>query len=154
GEAERLKLGAPVTVRETVAALLRLPLTPLIVTEKVPIVATPVAVKVTALVVVVLLGLNEAVTPAGRAEAGQVTAPLKPFCGFTVMVALLLLPWLTFKLFGDAESVKLPAGGVTIGQLLTKFVALMVPMPVAKSQPTDVPYAGANELLEVESTPT
>src|SRR5262249_31202081 len=71
GEAERLKLGAPVTVRETVAALLRLPLTPLIVTEKVPIVATPVAVKVTALVVVVLLGLNEAVTPAGRPEADK-----------------------------------------------------------------------------------
>jgi hypothetical protein len=36
---------------------------------------------------------------------------------------------------------------------LTKLAALMLPMPVAKSQPVVVPYAGANELLEVESTP-
>ena len=57
-------------------------------------------------------------------------------------------------LFGVAERVKLPGGGPEVGQLLTKFAALMVPMPVAKSQPSEVPYAGANELLEVDSTPT
>jgi len=44
--------------------------------------------------------------------------------------------------------------GATPGQLLTKLVALMLPMPLAKSQPVEVPYAGANEVLEVESTPT
>ena len=44
--------------------------------------------------------------------------------------------------------------GVTPGQLLTKLVALTLPIPVAKSHPVVVPYAGAKELLEVESTPT
>jgi len=154
GEAERLKSGAPVMVRETFVELARLPLTPLMVTEKFPVAAEPLAVKVRALTVAVLLGLNDAVTPAGRPETDKLTMPIKPFCGVTVIVALLLLPLATLKLFGEAESVKLPGGGVEIGQLLTKFVALMVPMPVAKSQPSEVPYAGANESLDVESTPT
>src|SRR5215475_8712715 len=69
GEANRLKSGAPVTVRETVVELVRLPLTPLMATGKVPGVAEPPAVKVTALVVAVLLGLNDAVTAAGSPEA-------------------------------------------------------------------------------------
>jgi len=40
------------------------------------------------------------------------------------------------------------------GQLLTRFAALTVPMPVAKSQPMLVPYAGLNVEFEVERTPT
>src|SRR5215467_101542 len=46
GEAERPKSGAPVTVRETLVELVRLPLTPLTVTEKVPVAAELLAVKV------------------------------------------------------------------------------------------------------------
>jgi hypothetical protein len=38
--------------------------------------------------------------------------------------------------------------------LFIKFRALMLPIPVAKSQPVVVPYDGAYELFEVESTPT
>jgi hypothetical protein len=43
--------------------------------------------------------------------------------------------------------------GLTPGQLLTKLAALTLPIPVAKSHPVVVPYAGPKELLEVESTP-
>ncbi len=37
--------------------------------------------------------------------------------------------------------------------LFTKFCALTVPIPVAKSQPVVAPYAFEYELPEVESTP-
>ena len=63
------------------------------------------AVSVNALVLAVLLGLNEAVTPLGRPDADKLTLPLKPFCGVTVMVLEPLAPWTIVKLFGDAERV-------------------------------------------------
>lgn len=44
--------------------------------------------------------------------------------------------------------------GLIPGQLFSKFRALMDPIPVAKSHPVVVPYADANELSEVDSTPT
>jgi hypothetical protein len=55
------------------------------------------------------------------------------------------------KLLGEAESEKF---GPEAGQLLTRFAALTLPIPVAKSQPVLVPKAGLKELLDVESTPT
>ena len=154
GKAASVKFGAAVTVRETVVELLRLPLTPLIVTVKVPGAADVFAVKVARLVLVALLGLNDTVTPAGSPEADKLTLPLKPFCGITPIVELLLLPGTTLKLFGAAERLKLPGGGPEAGQLFTRFAALMVPMPVAKSHPSEVPYAGENELLDVDRIPT
>lgn len=54
---------------------------------------------------------------------------------------------------GEAERRKLGCV-VDEGQLLTKLAAFTVPMPVAKSQPVVVPYAGAKDVVEVESTPT
>jgi len=39
------------------------------------------------------------------------------------------------------------------GQFFTKLAALMVPIPVAKSQPLRVLKAGWNELFDVETTP-
>jgi hypothetical protein len=62
------------------------------VTVAVPVVAVLLAVKVTVLLVVVLPGLKEAVTPLGRPEADKLTLPVKPFVGLTVMVLLPLLP--------------------------------------------------------------
>ena len=91
-EAASVKFGAPATVRETVVELVRLPLTPLIVAVNVPVAAEALAVNVAILVLVVLLGLKDAVTPAGNPEADKLTLPLKPFCGVTPIVALLLLP--------------------------------------------------------------
>jgi hypothetical protein len=96
-------------VREIAVVFVRLPDTPVMVTVTVPVVAVPPAVSVNVLLVAVLLlavllGLNDAVTPLGRPDADKLTLPLKPFCGVTVMVLAPLPPWVIVKLLGDAES--------------------------------------------------
>jgi len=83
----------------------KLPDVPVIVTVAVPVVAALLAVSVSVLAVVELLGLNVAVTPPGRPEADKLTLPLKPFCGVTVIVLAPLAPCVTVKLPGDAERV-------------------------------------------------
>jgi hypothetical protein len=75
------------------------------VTEAVPEAAELLAVNVNALVLAVLLGLNDAVTPLGRPDADKVTLPLKPFCGLTVMVVAPLAPCAIARLLGDVEMV-------------------------------------------------
>lgn len=57
----------------------KLPEVPVMVTVNVPVVAVPPAVRVSVLVLVVLLGLKDAVTPVGRPEADKLTLALKPF---------------------------------------------------------------------------
>ena len=81
---------------------------PVTVTVTVPVVAVLLAVKFSVLVLVVLLGLSEAVTPAGRPETDKLMVPLKPFSRLTLMVLAPLDPCGIVKLFGDAERVKLP----------------------------------------------
>jgi len=136
-----------------VVLFVKLPEVPVMVTVAAPAVAVLLAVSVKVLVAVAGLGLKEAVTPLGKPDADKLTLPLKPFWGVSEIVLEPLAPCVTVKLLGEAESVKLWMG-VDPGQLFTKFVALMVPIPVAKSHPVVVPYAGANELLEVARTPT
>jgi len=71
-----------VTVSDIVVLLARLPDVPLIVTVAVPVVAVPLAVSVSVLLFVgldVVVGLNEAVTPAGKPVALKATPPLKLF---------------------------------------------------------------------------
>jgi len=94
GEEEREKFGTGVglTVRETVVMLVRLPDVPVMVTLAVPVVAAELAVRVKVLVLAVLTGLNEAVTPLGKPEADKATLPLKPFCGMTLIVLVPLAP--------------------------------------------------------------
>src|SRR6266478_1477138 len=79
----------------------------------VPTIAVLLDVSVNVLVLAVLLGLNDAVTPLGRPDADKLTLPLKPFCGVTVMVLAPLAPCVMLRLLGDAERVKL-GGGVTV----------------------------------------
>jgi hypothetical protein len=43
-------------------------------------------------VLAVLLGLNDALTPAGRPDTDKLTFPLKPFCGVTVTLLVPLAP--------------------------------------------------------------
>jgi hypothetical protein len=81
----------------------RLPDLPLTRTLKVPVAAELLTVSVNVLVLVELLGLNDAVTPLGRLEAEKVTIPVKPFVGWTVIVDVPVLPRATFRLLGDAE---------------------------------------------------
>src|SRR5579862_1454584 len=69
-----------------------LPDVPVMVTAADPVAAADVAVSVSVLVVDVLVGLNDAVTPVGRPDADRVTAPLNPPLGVTVIVLVLLPP--------------------------------------------------------------
>ena len=91
GETESEKFGPGVTLSVNVVELLRLAHTPLIVTVKVPVAAVPLAVSVSVLVPVVLVGLNDAVTPLGRPDAVKPTLPLKPPAPLTVTVIAPLL---------------------------------------------------------------
>jgi len=111
GDAERAKFPWGFTAREIVAVFVKLPAVPVTVTMTVPSVAVLLAVKVSVLVLAVLLGLNDAVTPAGRPEADKLTLLLKPFCGVTAMVLAPLAPCAIVTLLGEEESEKFGAGG-------------------------------------------
>ena len=136
GDEEMVKVPVGFTLRVIVAWLVKLPDVP--TTDRVtePIAAVPLAVSVNTLVLAVLLGLKDAVTPFGRPDTAKVTFPVKPFSGVTVIVLVPLAPCLTVTLFGEDESEKF---GPEAGQLLTRFAALTLPIPVAKSQPVVVP---------------
>src|SRR5262249_7775449 len=109
GDAERLKFGPAVTVREIVVEALKLPDVPVTVTSNIPVTATVLALSCSVLIPVVLGGLNDAVTPLGKPEADKLTLSLKPLSGVTLMVLEPLLPWATLSKLGDAKSVKLDA---------------------------------------------
>ena len=83
----------------------RVPDVPVMVRVTVPVVAVGFAVSVSVLVVAVGLGLKAAVTPLGSPDADSWTLPEKPFCGETVIVLEPLVPWVTVRLFGEAERV-------------------------------------------------
>jgi len=153
GDAPSVNVPTGFTVRETVVVAVKEPDVPVIVTLLVPAVAVPLAVNVSVLVLPVLAGLNDAVTPLGSPEAVKLTLPLNPFRGITLIVLVPLPPCVMLTLLGEVERRK-PGGGPPAGQLFTRFAAFIVPIPVAKSQPLVVPYAGLNAVLEVESTPT
>jgi len=63
-----------------------------IVMVTVPAVAVLLALSVSVLVPVVLVGLKDGVTPFGSPEADKATMLLKPFSGLTVMVLVPLEP--------------------------------------------------------------
>ena len=105
---------------------------------KLPVVAMPAADRIKRLLAVAGFVPKAALTPFGKPEADNMTLPLKPLRGLIEIVVEPEVPCRIVKLAGDAERRKL-GGVVDEGQLLTKFVALTVPMPVAKSQPAVVP---------------
>lgn len=151
GDAETAKFPSSFTVRVTVVTFIKLPDMPVIITVAVPTSAVPLAVSIKVLVVDVLLGLKDVLTPLGRPEADKLTSPLKPFWGVTVIVIEPVFPRIIVTLLGEPESKKF---GPETGQLFTRLAALTLPIPVAKSQPVVAPYEGLNELSDVERTPT
>ena len=90
-------------MRETVVMCDNPPDAPETVTANVPVVAVLLAASVNVLVFVVLLGLNDAVTPLGKPDADRLTLLLKPPCGVTVMVFVPLVPWTRLRLLGEAD---------------------------------------------------
>lgn len=124
GEADREKFGVAVafTVNEIDVVWLSVPETPVIVTDVVPVVAVLLAVKVTTLLPVVGFVPKLAVTPEGSADVESVTLPVKPPLGVTVMVELPLLPCVTVRLLGEADSEKFgPAAGGNVTQLFAEL---------------------------------
>jgi hypothetical protein len=83
-----------------------MPEVPVMFTVEVPVAAVLFAVSVRVLVLVVLLGLKDAVTPLGMPEAARPTLPVKPFMTLTVTVLEPLAPCAIVRLLGFAESVK------------------------------------------------
>ena len=92
GEAERAKFGGDTTVRETVVLRDNAPDAPVTVMVNVQSAAVLLAVSVSVLALVVLLGLNDAVTPLGKPEAERLTLPLNPFSGLTLMALVPFAP--------------------------------------------------------------
>jgi hypothetical protein len=139
------------TVRVKLVWFVKLPDEPVTVMVNVPTAAVALEVSVKVLALAALLGLNEAVTPLGKPDIDRLTFPEKLFSGVMVIVLVPLTPCMSVTLLGEAKSAKF---GPVVGQLFTRLAAFRVPIPVAKSHPVVVPYAGLNELLEVDSTPT
>ena len=75
GEAANAKSGAGLTVNVTVVVCTSEPSVPVTVIVAVPVAAEPLAVSVNVLVLPVLAGLNDAVTPAGKPDAERFTVP-------------------------------------------------------------------------------
>jgi len=117
-------------VRKSVVVLVRLPEIPVIVTVAVPVAAVPLAVRVKVLLVAVLVGLNDAVTPLGRPVADKLTPPLKPFKGVTVIVLVPAPPCTMLKLLGDAASVKFGTGAGLIVRNTVTVVSKLPEVPV------------------------
>jgi hypothetical protein len=101
-------------VRERVVVLVKLPDEPVMVTVTVPVAAVLLAVRVNVLVLAVLAGLNDAVTPLGKPDADKLTLPLKPFSGVTVMVLAPLAPCAIVTLLDEVESEKFGGGGPAV----------------------------------------
>ena len=79
-------------MRENDVVFIKLPDEPATVIVTVPMAAVLLAVRVNVLVLTVLLGLNDAVTPVGRPDADKLTLPLKPPCGVTLIVLVPFAP--------------------------------------------------------------
>lgn len=134
GEALTLNAGDEVelTVRAIVVVAVKLPEVPVIVTVAVPVVAVEDAVSVSTLVPVVGLVPNAAVTPLGSPDAASVTLPVNPPASVTLIVLVPLLPWVTVKLLGEAESVKLGDDDDPASALI-RLAPFGLPHPVTRS---------------------
>lgn len=120
------------TVKPSVVGLVNAPEVPWMVAVTVPVVAVALALKVRVLVVVAAEGLNDAVTPLGKPDADRVTLPVKPFTGVTVTALVAVLPWVSDKLLGEADNVKLGVAPAPAKASINP-VPFGLPKPVAKS---------------------
>jgi hypothetical protein len=106
GATESAKSGAALTVRVRVVELVKLPEVPVMVMVAVPDIAVLLAESVSVLVLKVLLGLKEAVTPLGRPVADRLTLLENPPWGAKEIVLVPLVPCTSVRLPGVAASRK------------------------------------------------
>jgi hypothetical protein len=124
---ERVKLPfeAVVTVTAIEVVAMMLPEVPVMVMSLVAAAAVLATVRVSTLVLVVGLGENAAVTPAGRPLAESVMLPAKQPTSPTVIVSVPLLPCAIDRADAEGESVRLCAAAVTVRAMVV--VAVNVP---------------------------
>jgi hypothetical protein len=103
-EAAMEKYGFAITVTGTVVVWTRLPEVPVMVRVAEPLSAQLTAFNVSALPVVVVAGLNDAVTPEGRPLTLRFTAPLKPLRSAIAIVVLALPAYGIVTLPGVADN--------------------------------------------------
>ena len=133
------------TVRPIVAAFVRLPDVPVIVTFDVPIAAVALAVSVSELVAAVAPRANVAVTPAGRPDVASATVPANPPTVVTVTVVLPDAPCAMPSVAGEAEIEK-PDACPTATPILNVLVRLPdLPVTIAVA----VPAAAVAEAVSV-----
>jgi hypothetical protein len=99
------------------------------------VVAELPTVSVNVLVLVELLGLNDAVTPIGRLDAEKLTLPLKLFVGLMVIVDVPVLPRAKVRLLGDAERLKFGPGVTERAIVVVCVKPLDVPVIVTVALP-------------------
>jgi hypothetical protein len=132
GVAKMLKAGDALTVNAIFAVPVRPSEVPAIVMVDVPAAAELLASSVRVLPVMVLAGLNVAVTPAGNPATARFTALVKPGCEATVMVLVPLVPGAMER--AEAEDDKLKAGVFVVAvKLLISGWPAGLPHPVARS---------------------
>jgi hypothetical protein len=110
-----------------------------IVTVAFPVGAVLDAVSVKLLLLVVLRGLKEAVTPLGNPEADKLTVPLNPPCAAMLIVLLPLVPCAAVKLAGAADKLKVPPATTTTVSVVVLLRLPDVPVTVI----VDVPIVAA-----------
>ncbi len=123
GEALSENAAAPLTVRLSVTEVDAAPMVPVTVTVFVPTTAADVALNVTMLVVAVVAGVNEAVTPLGSPDTASVTLPVKPVFGTTVIVAVAPVPCTTVTVETEDESEYVTCGR-TVKAIPTEAVSV------------------------------
>jgi hypothetical protein len=134
-EAAIEKSGGGGTVTATVVVWTRLPEVPVIVRVPEPIAAQLTAFNVSTLPVVVVAGLNDAVTPEGRPLTLRFTAPLKPLRSAIATVVLPLVLRGMVRLVGVPDNEK--SGVMTVRAIVAVWVKLPeVPVMVRAAGPT------------------
>ncbi len=96
-------VGPCVTVSGSLVVCAKLPEVPVTITVAAPIVAVPLAAKVSVLALLAGFGLKAVVTPLGKPDAENDTLPLNPFHGVIVAVLVSCPPCGTLKLPGTAS---------------------------------------------------
>jgi hypothetical protein len=127
------------TVRAIVVDAVRLPEVPVMVTVTgPPVIAVLAAVSINTLELVAGLVAKDAVTPLGRPDAARFTLPVNPLAAVTAMVSVALLPWITDRLVGLDERVKLGAALTVRATVVDALSAPEVPLIVTVTGPPTV----------------